>query len=97
MFLFSYIDTVKNVLAENCNPFLEKNLFKIARSDFPTNSLVRSITHLCLSVLQKKHLSRFSTDLYILVMVALMQGTGLIEKHTYFLCFIHPWKSLTCL
>lgn len=32
MLLFSYIDTIKNLLAENRNLFLDKNLFNIAGS-----------------------------------------------------------------
>lgn len=39
MFLFSYIDTIKNLLAENCNLFLDKNLFNIAVSVFHIGSL----------------------------------------------------------
>lgn len=39
MFLFSYTDTIKNLLAENHNLFLDKILFNIARSVFHTSSL----------------------------------------------------------
>lgn len=39
MFLFSYTDTIKNLLAENHNLFLDKILFNIATSVFHTSSL----------------------------------------------------------
>lgn len=39
MLLFTYIDTIKNLLAENRNLFLDKNLFNIAGSVFHIGSL----------------------------------------------------------
>lgn len=50
MFLFSYIDAIKNLLAENHNLLLDKNLFNIGRFVFHTGSLGPShrLSYACL-------------------------------------------------